>query len=183
MARESLRHLSEIQRLLTLGFQEAERVTARTQALWEDAQNDLNDWSYAAEEMYQTGVGPGDTTRLVDAHRWIYSTNFLRRDRSSFISIGCSPSDGCGKLHAKRRTTTIQRSRRSTFGLNRLDDPAHNNPNNIYTTKRLPATGVVPSVLSAVAEESTLCNSNQQNSVPGKKETEIFRTSQIQRHS
>ena len=42
--------------------------TARIPSQWEDAQNTWNSWSYAAEEMYATGVGSGETTLLVTAH-------------------------------------------------------------------------------------------------------------------
>ena len=57
LAYQSLRHLAEIERS-NLSLQEAERETARTESLWEDA---------AAEEMCPTGVGSGDTDLLISA--------------------------------------------------------------------------------------------------------------------
>ena len=63
---ESLRHLAENERLI-VSPQEAARETAHTQSQWEDAQHVVNSWNCAAEEMYPTGVGSGDTTPLVAA--------------------------------------------------------------------------------------------------------------------
>ena len=59
LARENLGQSAEIERFI-LSLQEAEIETARVQSLWEDAQNTLNNWSHAAEDMYRTGVGSGD---------------------------------------------------------------------------------------------------------------------------
>ena len=64
LARENLRQSAEIERFI-LSLQEAEIETARIQSPWEDAQNTLNNWSHAAEEMRRTSVGSGDTTPVI----------------------------------------------------------------------------------------------------------------------
>ena len=63
----NLRQPAEIERFI-LSLQEANMETARTKSLWEDAQNIMNCWSYAAEEKHTTRVGSGDTTLLIARH-------------------------------------------------------------------------------------------------------------------
>ena len=67
LVRENIRQSAEFERFI-LSLQEAEIETARLQSPWEDAQNTFNSWSYAAEELYPTAVGSGDSYLLIAAH-------------------------------------------------------------------------------------------------------------------
>ena len=157
LARRSLRHLGEIERL-TLGIQEAERETARTQSSSEDAQNTVNSWSHSAEEVYPTGVGSGDTALLMTTHTPL-ETSQPSHERSFIISNSFFSSDGCGKPYAKKKKTNIfSKSRRSTLGLVSLEVPVQKCPNNTHTTQRL--------------RRNHVPSSQQNSGVPKKKEAE-----------
>ena len=90
----NLRQWAEIERF-SLSLHEAIIETARIQSLWAGAQNTLNSWSYAAQEMSSTGVGSGDTTVMIAIHRRRHLSLFYEMSVASAVSsssaIGLSP--------------------------------------------------------------------------------------------
>ena len=134
--------------------------------------------------MYPAGVRSGEISLLVTAYTAgdtsVCSEKFRRRERSFFISIRFFSSDGWEKLHAKRRTTRNQKSRRSSFGLVsqggtvRKTLPTTLTPHRDYQLqenhRRLQQPG-----------EMDLVQSSQQNSgVPKKKEAERIEFEMLQ---
>ena len=138
LVRETLRQSAETERLI-LGLPETEMETACTQSLWEHAQYALNSWSYAAEKCIQQVWDliplsclphtPLDTflhQQLVSLLRWLGETQC-----KIVINNDSEEQEKYFRSYQLGRTL------------------CKNDPNNIYTTQRSPASEDVPWVLSA----------------------------------
>ena len=135
-----------------------------------------NSWSSAAEEMYPTGVGSGDTTLLVAAHNagdTSQSTlrNFSVASAVSSLALGLSLPMAWRNPVQKEEQQEFRKAEEVPSVLSAGVDLVESNHHNIYTTQRLPATEEQPS--NATAGEDLVQCSKPNSGVPNKEAERI----------